>query len=240
MTYTAHRDTQQTLAILDTLDMDKLSDEELARKFGWEEDYHKNRVTQWQRVKPKLWLLFDEPYSSFAAKVWFFLIDLGNGQSVLSFPESSLFLRIVEAPARGRGRVEKWENMKDEGVIAFSFFFIWMWPASFEKSKQEIERKQLFLPFFTFLAWIIRKGRNLVIQHLLSPFEDADVTSLLSEVSGLTLCYFCRTRYKCVSSVERYCFPETWSNDPVSDQRLHHKKSRGWENVVLKRRVKNN
>ena len=69
MTYTAHRDTQQTLAILDTLDMDKLSDEELARKFGWEEDYHKNRMTQWQRVKPKLWLLFDEPYSSFAAKV---------------------------------------------------------------------------------------------------------------------------------------------------------------------------
>jgi len=41
MTYTAHRDTQQTLAILDTLDTeaDKLSGEELARKFGWEENY---------------------------------------------------------------------------------------------------------------------------------------------------------------------------------------------------------
>lgn len=43
MTYTAHRDTQQTLAILDNLDLDadKLSEEELARKFGWEDDYHK-------------------------------------------------------------------------------------------------------------------------------------------------------------------------------------------------------
>jgi len=43
MTYTAHRDTQQTLAILDTLDIDadKLSPEELAQKFGWEEDFHK-------------------------------------------------------------------------------------------------------------------------------------------------------------------------------------------------------
>ena len=69
MTYTAHRDTQQTLAILDTLDMDKLSEEELARKFGWEEDYHKDRLTYWQTWKPKLWLLFDEPYSSFSAKV---------------------------------------------------------------------------------------------------------------------------------------------------------------------------
>ncbi|RWS06658.1 potassium voltage-gated channel-like protein, partial [Dinothrombium tinctorium] len=70
MTYTAHRDTQQTLAILDTLDIDsdKLSDEELARKFGWEEDYMKARLSWWQKIKPKLWLLFDEPYSSNAAK----------------------------------------------------------------------------------------------------------------------------------------------------------------------------
>ena len=69
MTYTAHRDTQQTLAILDTLDTDKLTDEELARKFGWEDDYNKGTVNCWQKLKPKLWLLFDEPYSSLAAKV---------------------------------------------------------------------------------------------------------------------------------------------------------------------------
>ncbi|XP_015790977.1 potassium voltage-gated channel protein Shaw isoform X1 [Tetranychus urticae] len=71
MTYTAHRDTQQTLAILDNLDLDadKLSEEELARKFGWEEDYHKGNLSCWQKIKPKLWLLFDEPYSSHAAKV---------------------------------------------------------------------------------------------------------------------------------------------------------------------------
>ncbi|XP_074593807.1 potassium voltage-gated channel protein Shaw-like [Brevipalpus obovatus] len=71
MTYTAHRDTQQTLAILDTLDIDadKLSPEELAQKFGWEEDFHKGKLTSWQKLKPKLWLLFDEPYSSHAAKV---------------------------------------------------------------------------------------------------------------------------------------------------------------------------
>lgn len=71
MTYTAHRDTQQTLAILDTLDMENLTEEEIAKKFGWEDDYHKERLTQWQRMKPKMWLLFDEPYSSFAAKVCF-------------------------------------------------------------------------------------------------------------------------------------------------------------------------
>ena len=46
MTYTAHRDTQQTLAILDTLDIDadKLNAEDLARKFGWEEDYHRGKT----------------------------------------------------------------------------------------------------------------------------------------------------------------------------------------------------
>ena len=71
MTYTCHRDTQQTLAILDTLDIDsdKLTGEELARKFGHEEEYLSGRMSCWQKIKPKIWLLFDEPYSSNAAKV---------------------------------------------------------------------------------------------------------------------------------------------------------------------------
>lgn len=71
-----HRDTQETLAVLDRLDLDteKPSDEELARKFGFEEDYYKGTVSWWQNVKPQIWSLFDEPYSSNAAKVRFFTI----------------------------------------------------------------------------------------------------------------------------------------------------------------------
>lgn len=66
-----HRDTQETLAVLDRLDLDteKPSDEEVARKFGFEEDYFKGTLSWWQHLKPKLWSLFDEPYSSTAAKV---------------------------------------------------------------------------------------------------------------------------------------------------------------------------
>lgn len=71
MTYTQHRDTQETLAVLDRLDLDteKPSDEEMARKFGFEEAYLRGRLSWWQRKKPYLWALFDEPYSSFAAKI---------------------------------------------------------------------------------------------------------------------------------------------------------------------------
>lgn len=71
MTYTQHRDTQETLAVLDRLDLDteKPSDEEIARKFGFEEDYVNNTLSCWQRLKPKIWSLFDEPYSSGYAKV---------------------------------------------------------------------------------------------------------------------------------------------------------------------------
>lgn len=66
-----HRDTQETLAVLDRLDLDteKPSDEELARKFGFEEDYYKGTVSWWQNMKPQIWSLFDEPYSSNSAKV---------------------------------------------------------------------------------------------------------------------------------------------------------------------------
>ena len=76
MTYTCHRETQQTLAILDTLDMDaaNMSGEEIAKKFGFEDSYRKGKLSTWQRWKPKIWLLFDEPYSSNAAKVSFFFL----------------------------------------------------------------------------------------------------------------------------------------------------------------------
>ncbi|KAF0309415.1 Potassium voltage-gated channel protein Shaw [Amphibalanus amphitrite] len=70
MTYTQHRDTQETLAVLDRLDLDtdKPNEEEVARKFGFEDDYYNGTVSWWQNTKPKLWSLFDEPYSSQAAK----------------------------------------------------------------------------------------------------------------------------------------------------------------------------
>lgn len=66
-----HRDTQETLAVLERLDLDteKPTEEELARKFGYEDDYLKGTVSWWQHTKPQIWSLFDEPYSSNAAKV---------------------------------------------------------------------------------------------------------------------------------------------------------------------------
>ncbi|KAJ8978254.1 hypothetical protein NQ317_012610 [Molorchus minor] len=70
-TYSIHRDTQATLAILDKLDIDaeRPSDEEVARMFGYEEAYHAGTLTRWQKLKPKIWALFDEPYSSSSAKI---------------------------------------------------------------------------------------------------------------------------------------------------------------------------
>ena len=66
-----HRDTQETLTVLDRLDLDteKPSAEEVAKKFGFEDDYFSNNLSWWQKTKPKIWSMFDEPYSSSAAKV---------------------------------------------------------------------------------------------------------------------------------------------------------------------------
>lgn len=66
-----HRNTQETLAVLDRLDLDteKPSEEETAKKFGFEDAYIKGKVSWWQHIKPQIWSLFDEPYSSNAAKV---------------------------------------------------------------------------------------------------------------------------------------------------------------------------
>ena len=78
----ASRDTQDVLVGLDRLDLDAepISEEEIPRKFGWDYDAtirHKNmnlqeymRTLPWfKRVQPRIWQLFEEPYSSSAAKV---------------------------------------------------------------------------------------------------------------------------------------------------------------------------
>lgn len=70
-TYSIHRDTQATLAILDKLDVDneQLSEEAVARLFGFEDALLNGELTCWQRLKPKVWTLFDDPSSSMAAKL---------------------------------------------------------------------------------------------------------------------------------------------------------------------------
>ncbi len=80
------RDTQDVLVGLDRLDLDAepITEEEIPRKFGWDFDptiRHKNMSVQeymkslpwFKRIQPRVWQLFEEPYSSSAAKVnWIF------------------------------------------------------------------------------------------------------------------------------------------------------------------------
>ncbi|KAK6626472.1 hypothetical protein RUM44_008945 [Polyplax serrata] len=86
-TYSRHRETEATLAILDKLDIDaeKPNEEEIARKFGYEDDYLNGTLSRWQRFKPKVWSLFDEPYSSSGAKVVAVISVFFICVSVLSF-----------------------------------------------------------------------------------------------------------------------------------------------------------
>ncbi|KAK6738382.1 hypothetical protein RB195_020474 [Necator americanus] len=71
MTYTQHRDTQDTLAVIESLDLDgdPPTQEEIAKKFGWEDDYYSGTLSKWQQIKPRIWALFDEPWSSQYARI---------------------------------------------------------------------------------------------------------------------------------------------------------------------------
>ncbi|OON14423.1 K+ channel tetramerization domain protein, partial [Opisthorchis viverrini] len=70
MTYTAHRDTQATLQILDKYEMDTDDHlpESLYKRFGLEEEFACNDLTIWQRYRPKVWAMFEMPHSSTGAK----------------------------------------------------------------------------------------------------------------------------------------------------------------------------
>lgn len=67
MTYTGHRNTEEVLGILDQLDLDteKTSEEEMIKKFNLDS----GELTSLQKLRMKIWSLFDEPYSSRFAKV---------------------------------------------------------------------------------------------------------------------------------------------------------------------------
>uniref|UniRef100_A0A914HE13 BTB domain-containing protein n=1 Tax=Globodera rostochiensis TaxID=31243 RepID=A0A914HE13_GLORO len=72
MTFTQHRDTQEVLQTLDKLELDDealRNEEELYKRFGLEEEYKNKELNCWQKTKPKLWRMFDEPSSSTGAKV---------------------------------------------------------------------------------------------------------------------------------------------------------------------------
>ncbi|KAL6264752.1 hypothetical protein P5V15_004850 [Pogonomyrmex californicus] len=86
-TYSVHRDTQATLAISDKLDVEreKLSGEEIARIFGFEDEYHKKTLTKWQRLRSRMWVLFEEPDSSSTAKCIAYVSVFFICLSVLSF-----------------------------------------------------------------------------------------------------------------------------------------------------------
>lgn len=62
--------------MLDQLDTENQHDEDpevreqmRMKRFGWEDEYWRGESTLWMKLKPRLWALFDEPYSSSAAKV---------------------------------------------------------------------------------------------------------------------------------------------------------------------------
>ncbi|CAJ0583374.1 unnamed protein product, partial [Mesorhabditis spiculigera] len=69
------KDTQETLAVLDRMDVDNREDDpqvremDVMKKFGWEEDFYQGKKTKWMKIKPRMWALFDEPYSSKWAKI---------------------------------------------------------------------------------------------------------------------------------------------------------------------------
>uniref|UniRef100_A0A914UM60 BTB domain-containing protein n=1 Tax=Plectus sambesii TaxID=2011161 RepID=A0A914UM60_9BILA len=73
MTYTLFRDTQETLQIVDRMDLEKrvvsFTEEENAKRFGWENDFYNGTMSFWQKLKPKMWSLFNETNTSPLAKV---------------------------------------------------------------------------------------------------------------------------------------------------------------------------
>ncbi|XP_034125505.1 potassium voltage-gated channel protein Shaw isoform X2 [Drosophila guanche] len=201
MTYTQHRDTQETLAVLDRLDLDteKPSEEELARKFGFEEDYYKGTISWWQEMKPRIWSLFDEPYSSNAAKtigvVSVFFICI----SILSFclkTHPDMRVPIVrKVTVRTANGSTAWVLDKPQTNAHIAFFYIecvcnaWF---TFEilvrfissPNKCEFIKSSVnIIDYIATLSFYI----DLVLQRFASHLENADILEFFSIIRIMRL-----------------------------------------------------
>lgn len=89
---------QNTLAILDKLDLDneQTSEESVARLFGYEDSFLNGELTCWQKTKPKIWAMFDEPSSSTAAKVIIYINNknLFKKKAIMSLTGCCCYFRI--------------------------------------------------------------------------------------------------------------------------------------------------
>ncbi|ELT88551.1 hypothetical protein CAPTEDRAFT_218764 [Capitella teleta] len=132
MTYTTHRDTQETLQILDRLDLDtdKPTEEDIMKKFGLEEQYNSGEMNWWQKIKPRIWALFEEPYSSTTAKIVaigsiFFIVV-----SILSFclkTHPNMRVPVIQNVTLSKGNADNttiWVLEKKGTDAHRAFFFI--------------------------------------------------------------------------------------------------------------------
>lgn len=60
---------QKAIKLSNKQSVERKSFQELYQRFGWEDDFHNDSLSRWQKLKPKMWRLFDEPSSSRGAKV---------------------------------------------------------------------------------------------------------------------------------------------------------------------------
>jgi hypothetical protein len=76
MTYTKYRSTQETLQVLDSLELDtaRSTTDDIVKKFGWEDDFDlitTGHLSKLKRLRGIIWQLFEEPRSSITSKVNF-------------------------------------------------------------------------------------------------------------------------------------------------------------------------
>lgn len=200
MTYTVYRDTQATLAILDTLDIEneKPSDEELARKFGIEEDYYAGKLSCWQRLKPRIWLLFDEPYSSLAAKIMAVISVFFICVSILSFclkTHPNMRVPVIMNRTVTQRNTTAWilDKVKTDAHDAFFYvesvcnaWFTFEITIRFVVSPRKLDFVRAPINIIDFIATMSFYS-DMLLQHLAADLENADILDFFSIIRILRL-----------------------------------------------------
>ena len=182
------------------IETDKPTEEELAKKFGYEDRYLTNNMSRWQKLKPRIWSLFDEPHSSASAKivsltsVFFILI------SILSFclkthPDCRVPVIRNVTVRDFKHNVTYWTLDKAQTYPHEAFFYVelvcnvWF---TFELIIRFIVTPKVRVFLESPLNWIdfvatISFHSDTLLQHYFSDIENADILEFFSIIRILRL-----------------------------------------------------
>ncbi|CAF1116374.1 unnamed protein product [Adineta steineri] len=179
MTYTKYRSTQETLQVLDSLELDTVrsTTDDIVKKFGWEDDFDlitSGHLSKRKRLMSIIWQLFEEPRSSTISKI---------------IAVISMFFIIVSIATFVLRTLPAFE------IAEYDFITVYTYNNLTEQTTVYNTQQREIVSSFDTIEWICNSWFifEIILRFLVAPSKRTFCTSILNWIDFLGTFWFCFT-----------------------------------------------